>query len=97
MNYKIKFLPQAKKEWDKLDKSLQNIFKKKLEKIQNNPHIPANSLKILPNCYKIKLRNSGYRLVYEVENDTISIYVISVGKRDKLAVYEKAIKRLNKD
>ena len=27
MNYKIKFLPQAKKEWDKLDSSLQTLHK----------------------------------------------------------------------
>ncbi len=94
MNYKIKFLPQAKKEWDKLDSSLKTIFKKQLKKVQTTPHIFVNSLRNLPNCYKIKLRSSGYRLVYEVEDETITVYIISIGKRDKLDAYKKALKRV---
>ena len=94
MNYKLKFLPQAKKEWDKLDGSLKEFFKKKLKKIQTNPKIGANELKNMSNCYKIKLRDSGYRLVYEVEEKTITVYVVSIGKRDKLGVYNKALERL---
>jgi len=31
--------------------------------------------------YKIKLRSAGYRLVYEVEEKVISVYVICVGRR----------------
>jgi len=31
-----------------------------------NPRVEANRLHSLPDCYKIKLRSSGYRLVYQV-------------------------------
>jgi len=40
--------------------------------------------------YKIKLRASGYRLVYEVIDQEICVMVIAVGKRDKSEVYRQA-------
>jgi len=43
--------------------------------------------------YKIKLRKSGYRLVYDVVDDRLVILVIAIGKRNREAVYEKAAKR----
>jgi mRNA interferase RelE/StbE len=48
----------------------------------------------MQDCYKIKLRTSGYRLVYQVKDEVITITVIAVGRRDKNSVYENAIKRL---
>ena len=74
---------------------LNNNSKIKLKKLLENPHIKANVLSGLANCYKIKLRDSGYRLVYEVEDSAIIIYVISVGKRDKNTAYKEAKKRLD--
>ena len=94
MKYKLKFLPKALKEWNSLDNSLKEQFKEKLQKIKDNPIIQANALRNMPNCYKVKLRNSGYRLVYEVEEEIITVYVILIGKRDKLSVYKKASQRL---
>jgi mRNA interferase RelE/StbE len=40
MIYTIKFRESAAKEWDKLDKTLQQQFAKKLKKCCENPHIP---------------------------------------------------------
>ena len=45
------------------------------------------------NAYKIKLRSAGYRLVYEVDDTTITVFVISVGKRENALVYKKASQR----
>ena len=50
----------------------------------------------LADCYKIKLRAQGFRLIYQVHDKHLIVLVISVGKRDKNAVYEAAIKRLKK-
>jgi mRNA-degrading endonuclease RelE of RelBE toxin-antitoxin system len=44
-------------------------FKKKLEERLANPRVPSAALHRMPDCYKIKLRTSGYRLVYRVEDD----------------------------
>ena len=92
MNYKLKFLPTALKEWKKLDNSIQVQFKKKLIKCLDSPHVPGNQLSGFENHYKIKLRASGFRLVYEVFDKDIYILVIAVGKRDKNQVYKKARK-----
>ncbi|HKI44415.1 MAG TPA: type II toxin-antitoxin system RelE/ParE family toxin [Balneolales bacterium] len=90
MNYKLKFLPTALREWKKLDNSVQIQFKKKLKERLEFPHVPSSQLSGFENHYKIKLRASGYRLVYEVVEDEIFILVIAVGKRDKAQVYKKA-------
>ena len=45
--------------------------------------------------YKIKLKSAGYRLVYEVKEEMITIVVIAVGKRERNQVYKLAAKRVN--
>lgn len=93
MSYKLKFLPTALKEWKKLENAIQVQFKKKLEERLEFPHIPSCQLSGFKNHYKIKLRASGYRLVYEVIDEEIYILVIAIGKRDKNVVYKKAQER----
>lgn len=93
MNYKLQFLPSALKEWRKLDSSIQKAFKKKLEERLKQPHVPASGLSGFVNHYKIKLKTIGYRLVYEVNDQTITVTVIAVGKRDHDLIYKKARKR----
>jgi mRNA interferase RelE/StbE len=94
MTYKLLFKPSASKEWDKLDNTIKSQFKKVLLKRIENPHIPSARLSGMDNCYKIKLRTSGYRLVYQVKDAIVTVEVISVNRRDGNIVYEKAIKRL---
>ncbi len=93
MTYKLKFLPAARKEWNKLAPPLQNQFKKKLAERLENPHVPSARLRGYDNVYKIKLRTAGYRLAYEVIDDEIVVYVLTVGKREKDAVYKTLAKR----
>lgn len=93
MSYKLKFLPTALKEWKKLDSTIQIQFKKKLNERLESPDVPGSSLSGFENHYKIKLRASGYRLVYEVVDEEIYVLFIAVGKRDKNMVYKKAQKR----
>ncbi len=93
MIYKLKFLPTALKEWKKLDSTIQKKFKKKLKERLKSPHQASSRLSGFKNHYKIKLRASGYRLVYEVIDDEVYVLVIAVGKREKNIVYKKAGKR----
>jgi len=94
MTYRLKFLPQAKKEWDKLAEPLKKQFKKKLAERLVNPHVPSAKLKGYDYVYKIKLRTAGYRLAYEVLDDEIVIYVLVVAKRDKNLIYKKLASRI---
>ncbi len=93
MSCKIKFLPSALKEWKKLAPPIRKQFKKKLLERSETPHNPASQLHGFKNVYKIKLRSVGYRLVYEVNDNEIVIYVIAVGKRERGLVYTKAEER----
>ena len=60
-----------------------------------NPKVEANRLREFDNCYKIKLRQSGYRLVYQVQDERVVVFVIAIGKRDKEQAYESAKQRQN--
>ena len=93
MIYKVKFLPSALKEWKKLAPPIQKQFKKKLKERILYPHIPSSQLRGFKNVYKIKLRAVGYRLVYEVNDEEIFIYVIAIGKRERGLVYTNARER----
>lgn len=94
MSYKVKFRTDALKEWNNLEKSIQQQFAKKLKKCTENPHIPSARLRNMPDCYKIKVRASGFRLVYQIINDELIIAVVAVGKREHNEVYNLASKRL---
>ena len=88
MTYELKFIPSAKKEWDKLDNSVKQMFKKALAKRLINPIVPAAKLRDLPiDCYKIKLRTIGYRLIYTIENNELILLVLTINRRD--VVYDK--------
>ncbi|EGR1126322.1 type II toxin-antitoxin system RelE/ParE family toxin [Vibrio cholerae] len=95
MTYKLEFKKSALKEWKKLAVPLKQQFKKKLIERLENPHVPSAKLSGAENIYKIKLRQSGYRLVYQVENDIIVVTVLAVGKRERSEVYTKALQRLD--
>ena len=94
MTYKLDFKKSAYKEWNKLGATLREQFKKKLLERLDNPHVPASKLSGADNLYKIKLQQSGYRLVYKVEDDIIIVTVLAVGKRERSDVYKKAIHRI---
>ena len=93
MNYNLKFLPTALKEWKKLDYTIQMQLKKKLKERLKSPHVRSSQLRGYENHYKIKLRASGYRLVYEIIDEEICVLVIAIGKRNKNKVYKQAQKR----
>lgn len=94
MTFKLRFHELAWAEWQKLDGSVKAPIKKKLLERLQEPRLPSAALSNMPDCYKIKLRQAGYRLVYRVDDDTVFVTVIAVGKRDKNGVYNTAMTRL---
>ncbi len=93
MTYKLEFLPSARREWDKLGHTLREQFKQKLAERLEVPRIPSDLLHGMSDCYKIKLKASGYRLVYQVVDERVVVSVVAVGKRDHGEVCERARKR----
>jgi mRNA interferase RelE/StbE len=81
MTYELEFDPRALKEWQQAGETVKKQFKKKLADVLVNPRIESARLNDLPDCYKIKLKSSGYRLVYQVR-DRWWCFVIAIGKRE---------------
>jgi mRNA interferase RelE/StbE len=92
--YRLVFKRDAVKEWHKLDNTVRLQFKKKLKERFLNPRIESAKLSRLDDFYKIKLKSAGYRLIYQVRDTELVVSVVSVGKRDRNAVYKAAIKRI---
>lgn len=92
--YKLTFLRDAAKEWDRLGADVRNQFAKKLRERLSNPRVAAAKLRGLPDCYKIKLRAAGYRLIYRVYDDRVVVQVVAVGRRESNAVYKIAAGRV---
>jgi mRNA interferase RelE/StbE len=84
MNYKLIFLPRALKAWKKLDVVTRDQFKRKLDERLGNPRVPKDALHFRPSHYKIKLAAKGYRLIYVVDDQRITVVVIDVGRRDEI-------------
>ena len=94
MIYSLEFDERALKEWRKLGDTIREQLKKKLAAILLNPRVEANRLHSLPDCYKIKLRSSGYRLIYQVMDHEVVVFVVAVDKREGEGAYRKASERL---
>ena len=94
--YRLVFDDRALKEFRKLDQAVQNQARRKLAERLNNPRVQPDRLSGLKDCYKIKLRNAGVRLIYRVNDEGIEVVVISVGKRDsgKRDIYGTIVGRL---
>jgi mRNA interferase RelE/StbE len=94
MIYKLRFHELALTEWNKLDGSIKSQFKKKISERLEQPRVKSSALSGMKDCYKIKLRQLGYRIIYRIDDDIVSVTVIAAGKRDKEKVYQDAEKRI---
>lgn len=97
---RLTFKPLAKKEWDSLNSSIKDKFKKILRKRTESYELltaPSNRLSLQYNCYKIKLKKDGYRLAYTVKSDDVgnvqvTVAVVAVDRHDE--IYNELNKRL---
>jgi mRNA interferase RelE/StbE len=93
--YRLKFTVAALAEWKALDGSVKETFRKLLKKRMLQPHLPGSALKgPLIGCYKIKLRQQGYRLIYTVQDEVLTVLVLTINKRENNAVYLALAKKL---
>jgi mRNA interferase RelE/StbE len=95
--YRLVFLEPALDEWHGLDAAIREQFRKKLRERLEHPHVKKDRLRgSLKGLYKIKLRASGFRLVYRVFDDRRVVSIVVVGKREGSRAYRLAQKRLTK-
>lgn len=90
MTYSLEFHEKALKEFRALDRAVQDRLKRKLAERLEHPRVDADRLSGERDRYKIKLKSPGIRLVYQVIDDVVTVFVLAVDKRERSTVYEKA-------
>lgn len=103
--WKVSYFDDALEDLKKMDNSQRKQVLKAIDKVKTNP-LPQNEGGYgkplgnkrginLTNLYKIKLKKSGIRIVYQIirVEDTMEIIIVSMREDEK--VYEDAQKRIN--
>lgn len=103
--WKVSYFDEALEDLKKMDSSQRKQVLKAIDKVKTNP-LPQNEGGYgkplgnkrginLTNLYKIKLKKSGIRVVYQIirVKDTMEIIIVSMREDEK--VYEDAQKRIN--
>lgn len=80
--YKIRVKQSAEKELRKLSKKELIKILDKIEDLSDNPH-PVGSIK-LTNEEKYRIRVGNYRVLYKVEDDILTVFVVKVGHRKQI-------------
>jgi len=96
--YELNIHPEIEEDLREIDHSLRIQVFKKLKQIQQSPELGlplGNKYNMdLTGFRKVYVAKKKVRIVYEILGDILSIYVIAIGKRDDMEVYEKAVGRL---
>lgn len=103
MKWEIEYFKEALRDLKRLDPYNRKMILKAIDKVAERPLPPPDGIgkplgnhtgSRLSGYYKIKLKNLGYRVVYQLitEGKIMKIVVISV--RDDEAVYKEAERRL---
>jgi mRNA interferase RelE/StbE len=83
--YKIEFATKAAKSYFKLPIDIKKQIDIKLTRIAENPYEKYNNVTPLVDmrgCYR--LRVGDWRVIYEIINQTLTIYVLKFGQRKEI-------------
>ena len=106
MNWNLTYLPEAKKDMKRLDGRERLLVQKALEKVWTNP-LPVYDRgygkplgnkdgRDLTGLLKIKLKQSGIRVIYKLIQTETEMLVLVVGARADEAAYRAAWERRKK-
>ena len=104
MSWEIEYIREAKKDLQKLDAYNRKLILKAIEKTAERPLPPPDGIgKTLGNhtssnlsgFFKIKLRDLGYRVVYQLIREKVRMRVIIISVRADEEVFREAQRRIN--
>nr|WP_221626808.1 type II toxin-antitoxin system RelE/ParE family toxin [Cohnella lubricantis] len=82
MTYRILFSSDAEKTIVKLERSMAKRIFNALEQLRNNPFENPNTKKMKGKEGDFfRLRVANYRVIYEIKNEELIIYVVRLGPR----------------
>ena len=99
MPFKVEFIPEAAKDFAKLDGAVKKEAAKKIDALAENPFLgkPLGSRQgiDLTGFYKLYIARKNYRIVYRLVGGAIEVIeIIGIGKRDKEEIYRIVAARI---
>jgi mRNA interferase RelE/StbE len=79
MRYQVQFTSSAEKDLRKLSKDMQQRIAAEIERLSENPR-HLNTKRLRASRY-YRTRVGDYRLIYEIEDEVLTIMVIKIGHR----------------
>ncbi len=79
--YDVEFSKDAEKQFFKLDKIIQERIVAVLERIRIRPF---PHVKKLVGCPYFRLRSGGYRIIIDIKEDKLIIYVLEAGHKKNI-------------
>ncbi len=81
MTYTVIISPTAQKQLDKLEKNVQERILRTLERIRVRPYDFVKKLSGYP---FFRLRVGDYRVIVDIQNEQLIVYVIEAGHRKNI-------------
>jgi mRNA interferase RelE/StbE len=98
--YKVVLTAAAAEDFRRLDGSLKEPVAKQLRKLETAPrlgeHLGNRAGLDLTGYYKLYVAKKAIRIVYRILEQEILVEVVAIGKREDLAVYQEALKCLQR-
>jgi mRNA interferase RelE/StbE len=99
MAFKIEVHPEAARDFDALDGSVQKEVGRKIDALAENPFLGkplGNKMGLdLTGFHKLYAARKKYRIVYRLEKRYLELVeIVGIGKRDKEEIYKLIVKRL---
>ncbi|MGH9443134.1 MAG: type II toxin-antitoxin system RelE family toxin [Thermoanaerobaculia bacterium] len=83
MKYEIEFRPSADRDFWKLDKSIRDRLRPKIDALSNDPRPPGcRKLEVSEGRYRIRV--GDYRIVYEIRDAVLVILLLRIGHRREI-------------
>ncbi len=79
--YKVFFHPRARESLNKLEPSIQERIKKKLQQLKKFPEEVGRHLKY-SNFWRVRV--GDYRVIYEIKDNEKKVIVLFIGHRKKV-------------
>jgi mRNA interferase RelE/StbE len=98
LRYRVVLTAAAAEDFRQLDGSLKEPVAKQLRTLETVPrlgeHLGNRAGLDLTGYYKLYAAKKSIRIVYRILDQEILVEVVAIGKREDLAVYQEALKRL---
>jgi mRNA interferase RelE/StbE len=98
LRYSVVLTVAAAEDFRQLDGSLKEPVSKQLRTLETAPrlgeHLANRAGLDLTGYYKLYVAKQSIRIVYRIIDHEILVEVVAIGRREDLAVYQEALKRL---